>query len=232
MATLDWHLVRRGRVTLVHLLVRSDCRERVRVTNCLDGPVWAPRRDGEREPGWDREGYTGVTGADTRLLLGYATPGEPREPPAEIVEATRPSDQEEAAEEAVRRLSGPHATDESPRTRSSENTKTLRDSTQSSSSYSSHESLGNTVPPARVADWLSAVEARVENAERLASASSVAEASAAVEAAGGYEAVRTLKVRVETDRKSLDMIGERAHGLQHRLADAEIPVESLGYLGD
>ncbi len=84
MATLDWHVTSQGGVTLVSLLVTSEASERVRVTNCLDGPVWPPRRQGLPEEGWDEDGYEGRVAADERLVLGYACPADPAEPPARV----------------------------------------------------------------------------------------------------------------------------------------------------
>lgn len=84
MATLDWHVSGERGVTLVRLLVTSDATERIRVRNRLDGPVWPPRRQGVPAEGWTAKGFEGVVDADERLVLGYASPAEPSEPPASV----------------------------------------------------------------------------------------------------------------------------------------------------
>lgn len=108
MATLDWHVTGVDGVALVSLVVESDAAERVRVTNRLDGPVWPPRRQGVPEEGWDEDGYEGVVGADGRLLLGYASPADPAEPPARVT-TLGPADGAGAAtaREVVRTLGDP-----------------------------------------------------------------------------------------------------------------------------
>jgi hypothetical protein len=108
MATLDWHVTEEGGVTLVSLVVESETAERVRVTNCLDGPVWPPRRQGVPEEGWDEEGYEGTVEAGGRLLLGYASPADPADPPARV-RSLGPADDASAAtaREVVRTLGDP-----------------------------------------------------------------------------------------------------------------------------
>lgn len=86
MATLEWHCRRTGGVTLVELLVESEVEEWVRIESMLE-PVWPPRRYGLPAEGWDDAGFAGSVGPENRLLVGYATPAEPAEPPAEIVSA-------------------------------------------------------------------------------------------------------------------------------------------------
>jgi len=108
MATLDWHVTEEGGVTLVSLVVESETAERVRVTNCLDGPVWPPRRQGVPEEGWDEEGYEGTVEAGGRLLLGYASPADPAEPPARVTSLGPAEDVAAAtAREVVRTLGDP-----------------------------------------------------------------------------------------------------------------------------
>ena len=108
MATLDWHVTSQGGVTLVRLLVTSEASERVRVTNCLDGPVWPPRRQGIPEEGWDEDGYEGSVDADERLVLGYACPAEPSEPPARLTSlGADDTDGAVTARDVVRTLGDP-----------------------------------------------------------------------------------------------------------------------------
>jgi hypothetical protein len=86
MVSLDWSTDRTGGVTLVTLRVESHDRDRrVRVENRIEGPTWPPRRQGRPAAGWDETGFAGVVRANEPLALGYATPGEPTEPPVEVV---------------------------------------------------------------------------------------------------------------------------------------------------
>jgi hypothetical protein len=87
MVTLDWRVESRTDVSLVELTVENptDRPRRVRVANRLDGPVWPPRREGVPEAGWDDGGFEAVLAPGGRRALGYASPAEPVEPPAELV---------------------------------------------------------------------------------------------------------------------------------------------------
>ena len=111
MATLEWHVTRDGGVTLVRLLVTSGTTERVRVRNCLDGPVWPPRRQGIPEEGWDGDEFEGVIDGSDRLVLGYASPAEPTDPPARLTHSEpvedRPREEEVTARDVIRTLGDP-----------------------------------------------------------------------------------------------------------------------------
>lgn len=85
MVTLDWETERTDGVTLVRLYVTSEYRRRVRVENRLDGPVWPPRREGQPAAGWDGDAFEGVVTPADRLVVGYASPAPPADPPAEVV---------------------------------------------------------------------------------------------------------------------------------------------------
>lgn len=76
MLELDSHVERRAGVALVTLVVRNptDAPRRVRVANCLAGPVWPPRCEGVPAAGWDDGGFEGVVPARDRRALGYASP--------------------------------------------------------------------------------------------------------------------------------------------------------------
>jgi hypothetical protein len=76
MLELDSRVERRAGVALVTLVVRNptDAPRRVRVANCLAGPVWPPRCEGVPAAGWDDGGFEGVVPARDRLALGYASP--------------------------------------------------------------------------------------------------------------------------------------------------------------
>ena len=84
---LDCRCDARDGVTLVELVVENETAvaRRVRVGNRLDGTVWPPRCEGVPEAGWDDGGFEGVVAPRERLVVGYASPARPRDPPAEIV---------------------------------------------------------------------------------------------------------------------------------------------------
>ena len=88
---------RQGEVTLVAVRVEHDCGGaaeqaaeadteplRVRLANECPGPVWPPRADGLPAPGWDDGGWEGVLAPSEVRPLGYATPGEPSDPPVTV----------------------------------------------------------------------------------------------------------------------------------------------------
>lgn len=106
MPTLDWHLRRRDGVTLVELLVTSDADCEIRIESTLE-PVWPPRRQGVPEAGWEDGTFVGRIGAGERLLLGYATPAEPDEPPAELQSTSAGDPPSVSARELIRALGDP-----------------------------------------------------------------------------------------------------------------------------
>jgi hypothetical protein len=83
MAALDWEQTRRDGVTLVELTVTADTTERVRIESQLQ-PVWPPRRQGVPATGWDDDGFEGRVDPSTPLVLGYASPATPADPPATV----------------------------------------------------------------------------------------------------------------------------------------------------
>lgn len=85
MATLDWNLTRSEGVTLVELVVTSETTRRVRIESALS-PVWPPRRQGVAIPAWDGDAVEGVVEPSAPLVVGYASPAEPVEPPATITD--------------------------------------------------------------------------------------------------------------------------------------------------
>lgn len=84
MVTLEWDCERTDGVTLVRAYVTADRPHRVRLENCLDGPVWPPRRRGQVAAGWDEDGFEGVVTPGERLVAGYATPARPADPPVTL----------------------------------------------------------------------------------------------------------------------------------------------------
>jgi hypothetical protein len=223
MATLDWHCTAAGSVTLVQLLVTADRHERVRIENRLDGPVLPPRTGGVPEPGWDEDGVERRVEPDSRVVLGYACPADPAEPPAEIagsepVEGTR----ELTARDIVRTLGdGAPPRDVTAAEPAGEGRQRDGDPGTDTDAAAGE---GRAAQPAA---GVSAIEERIETAERLAAASTVAEAERAVEAAGGLAAVRSLRARLAADRDALDALARRCERLRERADDADVPVETL-----
>jgi len=84
MVTLDWQVAAAGETTLVELFVTSDTDARVEISSNLE-PVWPPRRQNRPVAGWDGSGFEGVVSAGEPLVLGYASPDDPVEPPATVV---------------------------------------------------------------------------------------------------------------------------------------------------
>lgn len=100
-----------GEATLVAAVLRNDepSPRRFRVTNRLDGPVWPPRVHGVPAAGWDDGGFEGVVAGGDVLALGYATPADATDPPAELVwaEPAGESEPEPSARSVVRERGDP-----------------------------------------------------------------------------------------------------------------------------
>lgn len=257
MATLEWHVTTREGVTLVRLLVTSEATERVRVTNCLDGPVWPPRCEGVPEAGWDEDGFEGAVDADERLVLGYACPADPSDPPARVT----PLGPDEAgttvtAREVVRSLGDPSPSRDTvasdrvdafegaalsdgdraslagPGTASEESDCQPGERDMDAGSVDS-QGDGDAATKgewATVEAWLDQVGGRVEDAEQLAGVSSVPEATAALSTVGGADDAAALVERLETDRRRVERVARRSETLAARLDDLEVPVETLARL--
>lgn len=229
MATLDSNCRAVGGVTLVELCVTATEQRQVRIENCLDGPVWPPRSEGVPEPGWDEEGYEGQVGPDGRLLLGYASPAEPAEPPAEIAAEREP--ESTASPQAVLKALG---TGTPPRAAMPGTD--ARADPDGSAADRAGDPAGK---PARAdersvgepaADWFGGVERRLARAERLAEVDSAEAAAAAVERAGGVDAVRTLRERLAADRATLARLECRCSELRERAEAVEVPADALARL--
>jgi hypothetical protein len=242
MATLDWHVTDEGGVTLVSLLVTSERTQRVRVENCLDGPVWPPRSQGVPEAGWDGEAFEATVAAGDRLVAGYASPAEPAEPPAQLV----PAGEDEAAEmpgprEVIRTLGDPRPPrDAVP----SDGDEVGTIAGGSNEDRMAENGLALSAPAAggrqpaesrpRNADgleaWLDGVRDRLDAAEKLARVTSVEEATEAVASVGGAEDLATLQGRLEADRERLETLATESESLAARIDGVEVPVETLQQL--
>ena len=248
MASLDWHATSHETVTLVELLVTSDAPERVRVENCLDGPVWPPRRQGVPAEGWSEEGFEGRVGPDDRLVLGYASPAAPADPPARIasvesVTATDEEPREMTAHDVVRTLGDPAPPREAvptPDTKDRENpgpdgdvpTDDPADDTDRSShtrSTARDSPDCGELPPA-VESYLGEVAARLEDAERLGKPATAGEASDALAAVGGPDQAGAIQAQLRADREALADLIAQCERLAARIDAVDVPVETLARL--
>ncbi len=236
MATLESHCRTVGGVTLVELCVTAARPRRVRVENCLEGPVWPPRSDGVPEPGWDEDGFEGRVKSDEPLVLGYASPAEPADPPARIVEEDESADREPTPEVVLKAL----GRREPPRDAMPEvgsgpagpNTHSDPDPVPDPSPDDRDGGAADaaSVDSDQIDAWFAGVEDRLETAEELAAASSVEGAAVAVEQAGGIGAVRRLQERIEEDRTTLARLDRRCSRARERAEAVDVPVEGLARL--
>lgn len=224
MASLETRCTHADGVTLVELCVTADRRERVRVENRLDGPVWPPRREGVPAAGWHDSGVTAVVAPGDRLVRGYASPAEPADPPAEIAEAAPDAGTDAdtpAPREVVRslgRATPPRDAIPTP------------DAARDDNATSPPERVSGDGPPPSVTEWLESVADRVADGERLASASSVTEASTAVDEIGGPEDVRALRAQLAADGETLRDVAARCERLAARVEAVDIPADALARL--
>lgn len=91
MVEVDWEADRREGVTFVSAIVTNTqtTPQTVRLESRLDGPTWPPRRDGVRAPEWDGDVWAGTVESGRRRGVGFASPAPPTEPPLEILEVSR-----------------------------------------------------------------------------------------------------------------------------------------------
>lgn len=242
MATLDWQLRRTGEVTLVELSVRSDRDRRVRIESRLR-PVWPPRRQGVPVEGWQDDAFEGTVEGGNPLVLGYATPAPPTEPPAEIADTGPPGDDEEPTPRTLVRTLGdarpprdalPDASAPvegaggraAPIEGGSETTGTEPAPSPTDHSMPAGD-CRTTDQPAAVTEWFESVESRLATTRQLADATDADEIRDAVEAAGGIEAVRSLQAQLDADRRQLAEFRRRSETLADRLSAAELPLATL-----
>ncbi|APX97349.1 DUF7857 domain-containing protein [Natronorubrum daqingense] len=109
MVTLDYDVTRRDGVTFVTALVRNTqtTPQTVRLESRLEGPVWPPRRDGVTAPEWDGKTWNGTIKPGRTRGIGFASPAQPTEPPLELSDQNRSSDDErETPTETLAELEG------------------------------------------------------------------------------------------------------------------------------
>ncbi|SDK00656.1 hypothetical protein SAMN05216226_11441 [Halovenus aranensis] len=238
MATLDWQLRRMDGVTLVELSVRADHATRVCIESHLQ-PVWPPRECGVPARGWQENSFEGTVPADAPLVVGYATPAPPQEPPVEIATTGGPEESGPTPRRLVRALGDARPPrDVLPATPPPDTNTEPRAATVNRVEQDPGDSTGaaarkrQATPAAAGAEteptaWFEAVEDRLAETERLAAATDAAEVREAVEAAGGIEEVRALQAQLDVDRQQLQDVRQRAETLADELAAADLPLATL-----
>ena len=239
MPTLDWTCDRTAGVTFVELRVTGEAGQRVRIESALE-PVWPPRRQGQPAAGWDGTSFEGEIGGGS-LVVGYASPAEPTDPPAELQPV---SGEEETIDpgDVVRALgTGTPPRDAVPREAESVGGETAGQSVERMPTAGRNEQPtpppdppDDTEPtpalPPPVEAYFTAIEQRLAAAEQLSDSETVEQARKAVSAAGGMDAVDGLDKQLRADQARLERLGQRQCSLTERLARTEIPVAHLDRL--
>jgi hypothetical protein len=247
MPSLDWQCTRHDGVTLVELLVTAPREERVQIDSRLE-PVWPPRRQGVPAAGWDGASFEGRVTPDSPLVVGYASPAAPVEPPARLRtpsadEPQPPDDPAVTARAVVRTLGDSAPPRDAVSTPDAGDGPTMADGASQDGSAAVGGELGDSEsgqvaigdgPAAAAADpavgttgWFEAVERRLDEAERLATASGAGEARAAIDAVGGIDAARRLQSRLDADRRQLRDLAQRCGEVEDRLDAVEVPLSTL-----
>jgi len=247
MPSLDWQCTRHDGVTLVELVVTATRAERVRIDSRLE-PVWPPRRQGVPAAGWDGAGFEGRVTPDSPLVVGYASPAAPVEPPARLRtrsadEPQPPDDSAVTAREVVRTLgdsapprdavstskggAGPATADGATRGGSAAVGIDAETAETDRAAIGDGPATATEDPVVGTTRWFEAVERRLDEAERLATASGADEARAAIDAVGGIDAARRLQSRLDADRRQLQDLQQRCGKVDDRLAAVEVPLSTL-----
>lgn len=231
MASLDWHLTRTDGVTLVELIVTGGPGERIRLESNVE-PVWPPRRQGVPAAGWDGTGFSGTVEAGEQLVVGYASPAEPVEPPATLVAPRDPgADREVDARDLIRTLGDPRPVGAAVRPDSQRvlSVDADRDDTvgRTPTAVTATPTTETRSDDLGVEAWFGAVERRLDAAETLTSVTDAAEAQSAVASVGGIPAVRELAAALESDRRRLGRLRGRIASLDEHVRAVEVPVETL-----
>lgn len=231
---LDWTQQSAGAVTLVSVRLRNEraTDRRVRLTNCLAGPVLPPRREAVPEAGWDREGVATVVPAGETVALGYACPAPASTPPAAVEEVDAP-DADEAVDpaDAVREL-GDHRPprdvlggDDGEPAETSDG-EPIASSDRETSSDSGNVDATQRESLTTAPESFESYRARIETVEAL-SVASVGDAAELLDSVGGLDGVDALAAQLETDARELRAIATVADALADRAAAAAPPTEVL-----
>lgn len=260
MVSLTCTASRTDGVTLVTgRLSDADHPCRVRVENCLDGPVWPPRDGGVPAEGWGEDGVEMTLAADETRPVGYATPAAPADEPMRIVETTAVTPDPSAEFESrgdvpsvaaepdavVRRLGDPcpprdavplpDVPDETDREAEPQPN---GDSDGSTDGVETHAGVdeatvhgrSETTTASTLTDLFAGVEARLDVAERLSGETTLAAAAATVTEADEFDSLGEVADQLATDADRLRRIERRAAALAERAETADVPTETVARL--
>lgn len=228
MATLDWHVRRTDGVTLVELLVTSERDHEIRIESNVE-PVWPPRREGVPAAGWEDGVYVGRISAGERLVLGYASPGNPVEPPAQLQTGpaegdTASSSDSPSPRELIRALGDARP----PRDVVSASGPSVNDPEQASCPSPDDPTRGHSegAPaverslPAMFEAWFEGIETRLSAARRPGRVES--DGGEPTRGAANTGPGEPLARQLAVDREHLELLGKRQRELASRLEELEI----------
>lgn len=234
---LDWTTEQASGVTLVALRLQNEraTARTVHLKNRLDGPVLPPRRHGEPEQGWDREGVTTRVPAGEAVSLGYACPAEVTDPPVDIVSveaATEPAPADPVAD-AMRQLGDARP----PRSVLGEPLIACQQPDRSPGESPDEQSRDQDPDPERIPDRTDEIPAgagavlrpyreRLETVEALGVAS-VSEATGLLRSNGGVAGLEQLGAELTADAAALRALAAEATALAVRAETASVPTASL-----
>lgn len=249
MVTITSTTERQDGVTLVTATVASDSDDqstptRIRVEHRLDGSIWPPRRQGQPAAGWDDDGFEGVVPADGHLSIGFASPAEPADQPLALTAAepaTRQDDEMDTSEAIVHGLGDPSPPSLIEAEQRTDGETTIvgdacqchdTDRIQSEDALAPALNGGNeadSLPPA-LDEWFSAVEGRIDRAERLQGDAAVDDAATALGNCGGIEGAQALDDHLATDVELLRTIERRAAALADCAESTSVSTDALEHL--
>ncbi|AEN07046.1 hypothetical protein [Halolamina sp.] len=232
---LDWTTRRASGVTLVAIRLQNEraADRTVRLENQLDGPVLPPRRQGEPEQGWDREGVTKRIPAGDEAALGYACPADATDPPVvvESVEAAGEPANDELVAQAIRQLGDARpprsVLGETPESEQEPAKGPTGSPNEGQGGAESHptEAPPNALP-AGAGALLQPYRERLETVEALGVAS-VPEATGLLETNGGLAGIEQMGSGLTADAAALRALASEATALAARAETASLPTASL-----
>lgn len=260
MVSLTCTASRTDGVTLVTGRLSSDHPCRVRVENCLDGPVWPPRDGGVPAAGWDEAGFETTLAADETRPVGYATPASPAEEPMRVVETTAvdPDRTDEFAsrgdvpsvaaepDAVVRELGDPRpprdavplpdvpaetgCAPETANEHAGGSTEEAEPRAGTAADEPTAHGRSETHPGTPLTDLFAGIEARLDVAERLSGETTLAAAAATVTEADEFDGLGDVADQLATDADRLRRIERRAAALAERAETADLPTETVARL--
>lgn len=177
MLDAAWTVHETGDVVLVEAVVENTAAvaRNVGVQPVVEGPVMPPRRRGVPESGWDDGDVQTVVPAHDRLAVGFATTGDPADPPVEVVDSGRASQgpSEDRADgpsptDVLRDLGSPAPPRDAVPRNEAPDGRPADAPTERPAQVPTEPSAGptSTRVPGAVASWLDEVAARMLRSER------------------------------------------------------------------